>query len=44
MGSGRGDLTLRSPFSSNERMVDVTDIPSGTKVKCPYTMKIFRVP
>ena len=33
-----------SPFSSDERMVDVTDIPAGTKVKCPYTMKIFRVP
>ena len=33
-----------SPFSSENRIVDVTSIPSGTKVKCPYTMKIFRVP
>ena len=33
-----------SPFSSDNRMVDVAGIPSGTKVKCPYTMKIFRVP
>lgn len=33
-----------SPFSADKRIVDVTDVPSGTKVKCPYTMKIFRVP
>ncbi len=33
-----------SPFSSEHRLVDVSGVPSGTKVKCPYTMKIFRVP
>jgi hypothetical protein len=33
-----------SPFSTDQRIVDVSDIPSGTKVKCPYTMKIFVVP
>ncbi len=33
-----------SPFKSDRTLVDVTDIPSGTKVKCPHTMKIFRVP
>lgn len=33
-----------SPFSPDQRLVDVRDVPSGTKVKCPYTMKIFRVP
>lgn len=34
---------VHSPFDS-ERLVDVSGIPSGTKVKCPYTMKIFLVP
>lgn len=33
-----------SPFSDDHRLVDVSGVPSGTKVKCPYTMKIFRVP
>lgn len=33
-----------SPFSADQRIVDVTTVPAGTKVKCPYTMKIFRVP
>ncbi len=33
-----------SPFSADQRLVDVDGIPSGTQVKCPYTMKIFRVP
>ena len=33
-----------SPFSENKQQVDVTDIPTGTKVKCPYTNKVFRVP
>ena len=33
-----------SPFAENKQQVDVTDIPTGTKVKCPYTGKVFRVP
>ena len=33
-----------SPFAENKQQVDVTDIPTGTKVKCPYTSKVFRVP
>ena len=33
-----------SPYVDNKQQVDVTDIPTGTKVKCPYTGKVFRVP
>ena len=33
-----------SPFADHKQQVDVTDIPTGTKVKCPYTGKVFRVP
>ena len=33
-----------SPYAPEQGMVDVTDIPSGTKVECPYTHKVFRVP
>lgn len=33
-----------SPFSADHRIVDVVGVPSGTKVKCPYTLKNFRVP
>lgn len=32
-----------SPFSTKQQ-VDVSGIPTGTKVKCPYTSKVFRVP
>lgn len=33
-----------SPFTDSKKEVDVTGIPTGTKVKCPYTGKVFRVP
>ena len=33
-----------SPYGEAKQQVDVTDIPTGTKVKCPYTGKVFRVP
>lgn len=33
-----------SPFADSKQQVDVTGIPTGTKVKCPYTGKVFRVP
>lgn len=33
-----------SPYASDKGYVDVTGIPAGTKVECPYTKKHFRVP
>lgn len=33
-----------SPFATDKGEVDVEGIPAGTKVKCPYTGKTFRVP
>ena len=33
-----------SPFAPDKGQVDVDGIPAGTKVKCPYTGKTFRVP
>jgi hypothetical protein len=32
-----------SPYEK-DKMVDVVDIQRGTKVRCPYTKKVFRVP
>ena len=32
-----------SPYQEN-MPVDAVDLPSGTKVKCPYTGKLFRIP
>ncbi len=34
---------VHSPYSKTD-LVDVSGIPTGTKVKCPYTGKTFRVP
>ncbi len=33
-----------SPYDTKKQQVDVSGIPTGTKVKCPYTGKVFRVP
>jgi hypothetical protein len=33
-----------SPFSDSNQMIDVRDFPSGSKVRDPYTNKIFLVP
>ena len=35
---------VQSPWTMEKGPIDVSGIPSGTKVKCPYTGKIFRVP
>lgn len=35
---------VHSPFAPEQPMVDVSEIAAGTKVKCPFTGKIFRVP
>jgi len=34
---------VNSPYGT-KNIVDVVDLPRGTKVKCPYTEKAFRVP
>jgi hypothetical protein len=33
-----------SPFFGEKKLVDAVDLPSGAKVKCPYTGKHFRLP
>jgi hypothetical protein len=33
-----------SPYDKGARLVDVQGMASGTKVKCPYTGKVFVVP
>jgi hypothetical protein len=33
-----------SPFALSNQVVDVEGYAPGTKVKCPYTGKIFAVP
>lgn len=35
---------VNSPFAAKHQLVDVTGLPTGMEVKCPYTGKLFRVP
>lgn len=41
--AGRPGLVY-SPFADKNKVVDVTGLPVGMEVKCPYTGKLFRVP
>lgn len=35
---------VNSPFAAKHQLVDVTGLPAGMEVKCPYTGRLFRVP
>ena len=41
--SGRPGF-VNSPVAAKHQLVDVTGLPVGMEVKCPYTGKLFRVP
>ena len=35
---------VNSPYAAKNQLVDVTGLPVGMEVKCPYSGKLFRVP
>ncbi|MGD9747141.1 MAG: hypothetical protein AB7V57_12390, partial [Verrucomicrobiales bacterium] len=35
---------VNSPFAAKHQLVDVTGLPAGMEVKCPYSGKLFRIP
>jgi hypothetical protein len=35
---------VNSPYAAKHQLVDVTGLPTGMEVKCPYSGKLFRVP
>lgn len=35
---------ITSPYASKEQLVDVTGLPAGMEIKCPYTGKMFLIP
>ena len=35
---------VNSPYAAKHQLVDVTGLPAGMEVKCPYSGKLFRVP
>lgn len=35
---------INSPYAAKHQLVDVTGLPTGMEIKCPYTGKLFRVP
>lgn len=41
--SGRPGF-VNSPYAAKHQLVDVTGLPAGMEVKCPYSGKLFRVP